>query len=45
MTIGSAAVGWTDVVTLSLQWLSFGVSIVVGVLTAIWWVRKLRKGN
>lgn len=43
VTFGAAAVGWTDVVTLGLQWMSFTVSIVVGILTAVWWVRKLRK--
>jgi ABC-type proline/glycine betaine transport system permease subunit len=44
VTIGTAAVGsWTQVVTLGFQWTSYAVSIVVGVLTAIWWIRKLRK--
>lgn len=44
VTIGTAAVGsWTQAVTLGFQWASYAVSIIVGVLTAIWWIRKLRK--
>ena len=49
VTIGSAVAGkamaWTAIVTLGFQWASYAVSIVVGILTAIWWLKKIRKGD
>jgi predicted RND superfamily exporter protein len=43
VTLGAGFVGWVASTMPVLQAFSLLVSIVVGVLTAIWWIRKLRK--
>lgn len=42
-TLTTMVAGLATTVMPVLQVLSLAVSIVVGVLTAIWWIQKLRK--